>query len=434
MLLPEQAIPFLSNDDPILRDHACSYFRDANDIGALTAEGCWAAIQKVGLGREEVNLVNLLQFLPQSDESTRQLLAALESTSDRNVQHELFEALSEIEFEQLRRHRETIMAIAELPDSTRNDLQMRLDLGEQSAEALWKQFEEMAATPDDDLWDALESGRFEHLLDALARLGQTAADRAMAIISDPAKKDSLEENLAIGLLGRLRYRPALELLTARFLQIEPEDDFLFEDFEDALPRIGGVDLISPMEEHFGELPWELQITIAEFFARINHPASEAALLRMIDLPEIDEAHDHMLRALTKICTTDGLPKLREIVLNNDYDAKNFDIKGGLVACALMSGFEFPELAAMREEVVARRAEDRRRLETAAKIFDWNDEAGDDDFGDEEFEDEGMEFLPPPPPRPAPVETIVNKTPKVGRNDPCPCGSGKKYKKCCLDKN
>ena len=24
--------------------------------------------------------------------------------------------------------------------------------------------------------------------------------------------------------------------------------------------------------------------------------------------------------------------------------------------------------------------------------------------------------------------------KIGRNDPCPCGSGKKYKKCCLSKN
>ena len=23
-----------------------------------------------------------------------------------------------------------------------------------------------------------------------------------------------------------------------------------------------------------------------------------------------------------------------------------------------------------------------------------------------------------------------KSQKVGRNDPCPCGSGKKYKKCC----
>jgi hypothetical protein len=24
--------------------------------------------------------------------------------------------------------------------------------------------------------------------------------------------------------------------------------------------------------------------------------------------------------------------------------------------------------------------------------------------------------------------------KVGRNDPCPCGSGEKYKKCCLQKD
>ena len=28
------------------------------------------------------------------------------------------------------------------------------------------------------------------------------------------------------------------------------------------------------------------------------------------------------------------------------------------------------------------------------------------------------------------ETFVKKEPAVGRNEPCPCGSGKKYKKCC----
>lgn len=27
-------------------------------------------------------------------------------------------------------------------------------------------------------------------------------------------------------------------------------------------------------------------------------------------------------------------------------------------------------------------------------------------------------------------TTVRKVKKIGRNDPCPCGSGKKYKKCC----
>jgi preprotein translocase subunit SecA len=56
-------------------------------------------------------------------------------------------------------------------------------------------------------------------------------------------------------------------------------------------------------------------------------------------------------------------------------------------------------------------------------------------------------VPPPPqisttvtssgPAPAPADqeivlpkvTIRRETPKVGRNDPCPCGSGKKYKNC-----
>ncbi len=31
------------------------------------------------------------------------------------------------------------------------------------------------------------------------------------------------------------------------------------------------------------------------------------------------------------------------------------------------------------------------------------------------------------------EPIRHMGPKIGRNDPCPCGSGKKYKSCCLRK-
>ena len=32
-----------------------------------------------------------------------------------------------------------------------------------------------------------------------------------------------------------------------------------------------------------------------------------------------------------------------------------------------------------------------------------------------------------------VEPIRNRGQRVGRNEPCPCGSGKKYKNCCLRK-
>jgi preprotein translocase subunit SecA len=49
---------------------------------------------------------------------------------------------------------------------------------------------------------------------------------------------------------------------------------------------------------------------------------------------------------------------------------------------------------------------------------------------------GMAEEPPPvehprdETKPEKIATIVNQSPKVGRNDPCPCGSGKKFKQCC----
>jgi uncharacterized protein YecA (UPF0149 family) len=49
----------------------------------------------------------------------------------------------------------------------------------------------------------------------------------------------------------------------------------------------------------------------------------------------------------------------------------------------------------------------------------------------------VEVAVPSPPTPSPSVVASYETakpfirePKVGRNDPCPCGSGKKYKKCC----
>lgn len=35
-----------------------------------------------------------------------------------------------------------------------------------------------------------------------------------------------------------------------------------------------------------------------------------------------------------------------------------------------------------------------------------------------------------PPLPKPVDPIKNADKQPKRNDPCPCGSGYKYKKCC----
>jgi hypothetical protein len=60
---------------------------------------------------------------------------------------------------------------------------------------------------------------------------------------------------------------------------------------------------------------------------------------------------------------------------------------------------------------------------------FNDEEDDYEEFDEEFEDFLDDFTAPLPPVNVPVETFFRTGEKIGRNDPCPCGSGRKYKQC-----
>ncbi len=57
----------------------------------------------------------------------------------------------------------------------------------------------------------------------------------------------------------------------------------------------------------------------------------------------------------------------------------------------------------------------------------DDDELDDLLDDDELPD-GLAWARPVDSEPP--QTVVRTTPKVGRNDPCPCGSGKKFKKCC----
>ena len=49
---------------------------------------------------------------------------------------------------------------------------------------------------------------------------------------------------------------------------------------------------------------------------------------------------------------------------------------------------------------------------------------------EGFENTNMSLNDSAPKQEKSHTPIVNTEPKIGRNDPCPCGSGKKYKNCC----
>ena len=121
---------------------------------------------------------------------------------------------------------------------------------------------------------------------------------------------------------------------------------------------------------------------------------------------------------------EAIEPVREMVQRRAYDETCSDLMGRLVAISTIMGVTFPEYAIWKREAEERQALHERRMRT----FD--------------------QFLPTPI-SPAPATPAIAKEPndyveqkrspifrtekKVGRNDSCPCGSGQKFKKCCMRK-
>jgi preprotein translocase subunit SecA len=83
-------------------------------------------------------------------------------------------------------------------------------------------------------------------------------------------------------------------------------------------------------------------------------------------------------------------------------------------------------------LVLTRAEKDRRFQkiddTIGELSSWFYFENEKDSAEENYFDQLVNNNPVSLAKPKGTP-IVNE-PKIGRNDPCPCGSGKKYKKCC----
>ncbi len=79
-----------------------------------------------------------------------------------------------------------------------------------------------------------------------------------------------------------------------------------------------------------------------------------------------------------------------------------------------------------DSLIRRLRKSSSRGKKAAEVLQKMLETGIDVTDEPEEEDDFLwdDWQPPV------SQTYVRETPKIGRNDPCPCGSGKKYKKCC----
>jgi preprotein translocase subunit SecA len=156
--------------------------------------------------------------------------------------------------------------------------------------------------------------------------------------------------------------------------------------------------------------------------------SDATVRKCLDLLPQDKDIDirtKLASALLGQFADEGIEPVRQMVRQRAYDSMTSDLMEKLVTVSTIMGVTFPEYPIWKREVEEKLARRERRMNkmrgfahAPAEPISQPTAAPSKEQGD---------FLDR---KPAP---FIRTEPQVGRNDPCPCGSGKKFKKCCMSR-
>lgn len=236
--------------------------------------------------------------------------------------------------------------------------------------------------------------------------------------------------------------------------IDPVIDFYDYDNEHATDWLHdqGQYLIGKLAQKYPDITVQKVMAAMEKDARDKSEDLVYYLFDVFDFCEIDKYKDRLIALLKQLdvswhdvlATTvahlqikEGLPVLKEqlkVLGARKQEARAWD-KGHMIEIEeairqLETGEDlYPDVDT---PLCLKRGPWREEFADAEEHFydDVDHSSADDiDLDSPDYLDRYLEF-----PRSIIHQEPVIKQNKTGRNDPCPCGSGKKYKKCCMDKD
>ncbi|MDD5475511.1 MAG: SEC-C metal-binding domain-containing protein [Syntrophales bacterium] len=161
----------------------------------------------------------------------------------------------------------------------------------------------------------------------------------------------------------------------------------------------------PDEVHREEVATELFDSVKELFRKKEEEFGKSIMdyvTRMIMLQSLDTHWKDHLLAMDHLKEGIGLRGYGQKDPTREYQREGYEMFMDMVNRVKASSIEKLCLVQVRREEEVSDIEQKRKREYVMS-------RGDHD---------------------AKVKTVRRKEEKVGRNDPCPCGSGKKFKRCC----
>lgn len=320
-------------------------------------------------------------------------------------------------------------------------LELRNDLWDLSADECWRRLEAHCQdVADVETFDEADIPLAKALVERIACAAPWAGDRVLEAL-ERTKPEGDEGNiwllgLMIDLAGRLHLEAAAPLIYGQFDQ---DWDWYNEEIMCALTRIGGPGVTRLVSEGYVEAPEHVRIYSWGILEAVHHDRCVDDILRLLPHEDDENNRGRLGVALASHFDERGMEPALEIYREDPEDVERLAIIDRLYAHACLADLDRPEREQWREWIETdwkNLANSRGLLDRFASALDrdadvWRDDAwlGDDNLFDAESEstfavgEERGRFLQPRRP-------IVQETARVGRNERCPCGSGKKYKRCC----
>jgi len=239
-----------------------------------------------------------------------------------------------------------------------------------------------------------------------------------------------------GLLLCAFREPAALPVFARRLREEDSDE-LVEWFEDALPYYYGplaipmlVELLNIQDAYVYPSIVACQMLV---YIVLHHPEVQTHVIAALrqHLPQVDADGNLLLAEAQRNKSSILWTQIVSAFMDLQYDGDDARVKA-LFDAGVLDTVILGDWKAYR----AAFAPDAPPLWDAGHVYDI-----EEDYEERYEEAQGLILRVPTGPLPLPPIfppasdeiTFVRTVPKVGRNDPCPCGSGRKYKHCCEKK-
>lgn len=324
-----------------------------------------------------------------------------------NYYFNLSRVLSESDLSLLLKHQTEIMEAPYLLPEFRKEILQFLDMYLWGSDKCWKALEDFCEKEKNKQYvNDIDLTYTYNLIKALSSQGENLTDKIISLLDieiDNYVGNSMKwmEPFVVILAGEMQLKQAIPYIVKK---LHIDGDYCNERCVEALIKINTDAVVQAIFNDFMDAEWHFRLYASSC---LEHIHTDLTVDRCLDLAKKERdltIKTYLARALISQFSYKAMDFVYAMVKKGRWDGVYCDLKEDFLTACIIMGKTYPEHDKWEAEVAPKRQKDKSIIEDII-----NGRIVSPDYAENLHHTLGR---------------------KVGRNEPCPCGSGKKYKKCC----